>query len=737
MSSDKNDIVSAIFPVLNMACAACSAAVEKTLQQQRGVIEATVNLVAAQAHVTYHADVTSPRKLAKAVKKAGFILVESNDTNTDVVAGYQRDKARHWRIRTIGGLVFLLPLMVLSMSMPAIPYLHYILWALATPVLFVSGWEFFKGAYRQVVNGRANMDTLVAVSTSVAYIFSVFNTLFPQFLLQHNLQPHVYFEASAGIIVFVSLGKMLEERAKAHTTTVISRLMGLQPSQVHRVDVDGNTTIVPIATVVEGDMLLALPGERIAVDGVVCKGMSYVDESMLTGEPVPVFKSDGDALYCGTLNGKSPLYYIARHTGDATLLSRIIHVVQEAQGSKAPVQRLVDKVAAIFVPVVMSIAVVSFVLWMLLGGAGAFSHALLAFVTVLVIACPCALGLATPTAIAVGIGKAASQGILIKNVDGLERACRVTTVVLDKTGTLTEGHPAVTDCEWLGNDLQRKLLYAIELRSEHPLATAVVDYLQECDNVDIDSYEVLPGRGVKAVVDGETFLVGNLRLMQENNVTISHAIQSKAMLWEQEAKTVVWFASSQALISIMAVADPLKETSCRAISQLHSLGLKVVMLTGDNATTAQIVAKQAGIDCVEASVLPEEKAAYVARLQQNGEVVAMVGDGINDSAALAQADVSIAMGQGSDIAIDVAAMTIISSDITRVYHAIRISQQTVTTIRQNLFWAFIYNIIGIPIAAGVLYPINGFLLNPMIASAAMAMSSVSVVSNSLRLKWKK
>lgn len=730
-----SSIVTATFPVLNMACAACSAAVEKTLQQQRGVVAATVNLAAAQAHVQYDKRVTSYRKLAKAVKAAGFVLVEPTESSADVVAGYRRERLHRKQVSMLGALLFFLPLMVLSMWMPNIAYLHYILWALATPVL-VFGYDFYVGAWQQARHGRANMDTLVAVSTSVAYLFSVFNTLFPEFWLERGLEPHVYFEASAGIIAFVSIGKMLEERAKDSTTTAIGALMGLQPQQVTRVLPDGSIEDVDIATVAVGDTVMAHPGERIAVDGVVVDGTSYVDESMLTGEPMPVRKGAGEPVFCGTLNGKGVLYYTAEKTGDATLLSRIIRVVQDAQGSKAPVQRLVDKVAAIFVPVVMSIAVVAFVVWMLVGGDEAFSHALLAFVTVLVIACPCALGLATPTAITVGIGKAASQGILIKNADALESACRVTAVVLDKTGTLTEGHPAVVHSLW-SDDSARAVLYGIESRSEHPLAQAVTAHLTDCDVVEVSDFTTLPGKGVQAVSAGVQYYVGNKRLMDEVGVNCTGEMLAAAEAWEQEANTVIWFATSEALLAVMAIADPLKATSQQAVASMQALGMKVYMLTGDNLSTAQAVAQRVGISLVVAEVLPEEKAAFISRLQREGEVVAMIGDGINDSAALAQADVSIAMGQGSDIAMDVAAMTIISSDLLRVPQAVVVSQQTVKTIRQNLFWAFIYNIIGIPVAAGVLYPLNGFLLNPMIASAAMALSSVSVVSNSLRLKWKK
>lgn len=733
----ENRYITATFPILNMACAACSAAVEHTLQQQKGVVEATVNLAAAQAHVTYDAQVTSPRKLAKAVKAAGFVLVEPADNNEEVVAVYHRERARRWRIRTIGAMLFFLPLMVLSMTMPDIPHLHYVLWALATPVLFLFGFDFIKGAWQQAVHGRANMDTLVAVSTSVSYIFSVFNTLYPDFWLQRGIEPHVYFEASAGIIAFVSIGKMLEERAKDSTTTAISKLMGLQPHSVTRVGNDGITEVVAIASVVAGDRLMAHPGERIAVDGVVDSGESYVDESMLTGESMPVRKLTGDEVFTGTLNGKGVLYYTARKTGDATLLSQIIRVVQEAQGSKAPVQRLVDKVASVFVPVVMVIAVVAFVVWSVWGGNDAFSYALLAFVTVLVIACPCALGLATPTAITVGIGRAASNGILIKNADALETTYRTTAVVLDKTGTITEGHPAVVHELWQGEEATKAVLYAMEVRSEHPLAGAITSYLPQVCVQGMAQFNTLPGRGITASVDDTFYYAGNQQLLVEQGIDIPHHILAVAEQWEREANTVVWFASSARVEGVVAISDPVKETSRQAVEQLKLQGLKVYMLTGDNLATAQAVAQKVGIERVEAGVLPEQKASFVAQLQQQGEVVAMIGDGINDSAALAQADVSVAMGQGSDIAIDVAAMTIISSDLTRMALAIRISQQTVKTIRENLFWAFIYNVIGIPVAAGVLYPINGFLLNPMLASAAMALSSVSVVSNSLRLKWKK
>lgn len=731
--------VSATFPVLKMACASCAATVEQTLHRQKGVIDASVNLAAAQAHVTYDPDATSARKLAAAVKDAGFVLViDAPDDNNAALDDYHKKLMRRWYVRAFGSLLFFIPLMVLSMAMPDIPHLHYWLWGLATPVLFVFGIDFFKGAWLQAKHGRANMDTLVAISTSVAYLFSVFNTLFPDFWIARGIEPHVYFEASAGIIAFVSIGKMLEERAKGNTVSAINKLIGLQPKTVLRIAADGATEEIDISSIAVGDKVLVRPGERLAVDGMVVEGDSYVDESMLSGEPMPVHKFKGEKVYAGTLNGKGSLTYVAEKVGSTTLLSQIIRVVQDAQGSKVPVQRLVDKVASIFVPAVIAIALLAFAVWMLVGGSEAFSYALLAFVTVLVIACPCALGLATPTAITVGIGRAASQGVLIKNADCLETARKVNAVILDKTGTLTEGRPQVIRSSWVGNEsTDSVLLYNLEIRSEHPLAEAIVSFFRDSPVVETSDFRSLPGLGVAACINGSVYYAGNEDLMKSRGIACPDRLHSEAARWQDEAYTVVWFAEENKVLAAIAIADPLKATSQEAVSRFKAMGLDVYMLTGDNLGTAQTVAAKVGIDGVFAGMKPEGKSQFVAHLQQQGKIVAMVGDGINDSAALAQADVSIAMGQGSDIAMDVASMTVISNDLTRVAAAIQLSKLTVKTIRENLFWAFIYNLIGIPIAAGILYPVNGFLLNPMIASAAMALSSVSVVSNSLRLKWKK
>ena len=514
--------------------------------------------------------------------------------------------------------------------------------------------------------------------------------------------------------------------------------MGLQPKTVTIVQDGGYQMEIPIEQVEIGNTIVVKPGEQIAVDGIVINGNSFVDESMLSGEPVPVLKNENDKVFAGTINQKGSFQFKADKVGSETMLAHIIKMVQDAQGSKAPVQKLVDKIAGIFVPIVIVIAVASFIVWNIFGGDNGFTQGLLALITVLVIACPCALGLATPTAIMVGVGKGAEKGILIKDAESLELAKKVNAVILDKTGTITEGKPVVTNDFWTEETpILKQILFSIEKQSEHPLADAVVSHLKNQNTVSITQFESITGKGAKAEIDGITYFIGNKRLIQENEILIENAVAQKANQWGNEAKTVIWFANTKKTIAILAIADQIKATSKKAIEELQLSGIEVYMLTGDNEMTAKAVSEKVGIKHYKAEVLPEHKAAFVKQLQQQGKVVAMVGDGINDSTALAQADVSIAMGKGSDIAMDVAKMTIISSDLTKIPEAIHLSKSTVRTIKQNLFWAFIYNLIGIPIAAGILYPINGFLLNPMIAGAAMALSSVSVVSNSLWLKYKK
>ena len=726
-----------IFPVLGMSCASCAARVDKTLNSQPGVQEASVNYASATAQVVYDADVCSPLYLKAAVQNAGYdLLVKGQEEEADEVEKTHADRFRNLKRRTMGAIVLAIPIMVLSMVFMHLDWVNYVVWLLSTPVVFVLGRGFFVGAWKQLKHGTCNMDTLVALSTGIAYMFSVFNLFFPEFWLKRGIEPHVYFEASSVIIAFILLGRLLEERAKRNTSAAIRKLIGLQPKTVTVWTPEGER-ILPIASIQQGDTVVVKPGERIAVDGVVSEGQSYVDESMLSGEPLPVRKQKGAKVFAGTINQKGAFRFVADKIGQDTLLAQIIRMVQDAQGSKAPVQKLVDKIAGIFVPVIISIAVVSLIAWILLAPENGFTHGMLSLVTVLIIACPCALGLATPTAIMVGIGKGAENGILIKNAESLEVAQKVDTVVLDKTGTLTEGHPQVTDAVWLGDEAKsRAILYSLEKKSEHPLAEAVVKFLKNASMFGVEHFGVLEGRGVEGFVGAKKYYVGNLTLLKEKDISIETSLQTKAEKWIAEAKTVIALADEEQAWGVLAITDRLKATSVQAIEELHQQGIEVWMLTGDQPEAAREVAGQVGIVHYKAGMLPQEKAAFIKELQSKGKKVAMVGDGINDSAALAQADLSIAMGQGSDIAMDTAMVTILSSDLVKISETIRLSQLTVRTIRQNLFWAFFYNLIGVPIAAGVLYPINGFLLNPMIGGAAMAFSSVSVVTNSLRLRRK-
>ena len=731
-----SEIKKETFPVLGMSCASCAARVDKTLNGLPGVQEASVNYAAATAQVMYDADECSPLVLKTAVQHAGYdLMIEAESDVADEVEKAHAVRYERLKKRTRWAIVLVVPIMVLSMAFMHVGWVNYVVWLLSTPVVFVLGRGFFVSAWKQLKHGTCNMDTLVALSTGIAYWFSVFNLFFPQFWLARGIEPHVYFEASSVIIAFILLGRLLEERAKRNTSAAIRKLMGLQPKTVTVWTFEGER-ILPITAIRQGDTVVVKPGERIAVDGVVTEGQSYVDESMLSGEPVPVRKQKDAKVYAGTINQKGAFRFVADKIGQDTLLAQIIRMVQDAQGSKAPVQKLVDKIAAVFVPAIITIALVSFVVWNVCAGENGFTHGLLAMVTVLIIACPCALGLATPTALMVGIGKGAENGILIKNAESLEIARKVDTVVLDKTGTLTEGHPQVTDAVWLKEDAKR-ILYSLEKMSEHPLAEAVVMYLKNISGMEVKDFCVLSGRGVEGYINDKKYYAGNLALLQEKGIVMDEALRKKAEAWTNEAKTVIALAEEQKTLGVLAITDRLKPTSVQAIEELHKQRIEVWMLTGDQPEAASEVAKQVGIKHFKAGVLPQEKAAFVQELQSKGKKVAMVGDGINDSAALAQADLSIAMGQGSDIAMDTAMVTVLSSDLVKISETIRLSQLTVRTIHQNLFWAFFYNLIGVPIAAGMLYPINGFLLNPMIGGAAMAFSSVSVVTNSLRLRRKR
>lgn len=728
-----------VFPVMGMSCASCAGSVESIVKSEPGVIDASVNFATGNLSVEYSPAVTNPDALQKAVQTMGYdLLIEDETKQQETLEALHEKKFKSLKNKTFWAIILSLPVVVIGMFFMDMPYADLIMWAFSTPVVLWLGRDFFANAWKQAQHRSANMDTLVALSTGIAYMFSVFNMAYPGFWLERGLEAHVYFEAAAVIIAFILLGKLLEEKAKGNTSTAIKKLMGLQPKTVVVIQADGKEKQTVIEEVIEGDVILVKPGEKIAVDGRVISGTSYVDESMLSGEPVPVLKEEGEKVFAGTINQRGSFQFKAVKVGEETMLAQIIKMVQDAQGSKAPVQKLVDKVAGIFVPIVIIIALLTFSLWFFLGGDSGMVQGLLAAITVLVIACPCALGLATPTAIMVGVGKGAEKGFLIKDAESLELGQKVDAIVLDKTGTITEGRPQVTDIHWMNNtDHTKNILLSIEKQSEHPLAEAVVKYLEGVEITAVSGFASITGKGAKADHNNETYFVGNKRLLAENNIAIAEQLQKKAEEWGKQSKTIIWFADSEQALAGLAISDKIKETSTEAIRQIQGMDIELYMLTGDNEATAEAIAEQTGIQYFKAEVLPQDKADFVKELQERGEIVGMVGDGINDSTALAMADVSIAMGTGSDIAMDVAKMTIISSDLAKIPQAIKLSKQTVATIKQNLFWAFIYNIIGIPIAAGILYPINGFLLNPMIAGAAMAFSSVSVVSNSLRLKWRK
>lgn len=739
----EKDIKSISLPVLGMTCAGCAVSVQSIIGAQPGVTHAEVNYATQRVKVDYDPEQVQPEAFQKAVQAIGYDLIMDAEGSKEKQAEIQVENYKTLKKRTISAAILTLPVVVIGMFLMDLPYANYMMLALSTPVLFFFGKNFFINAWKQAQHGMANMDTLVALSTGIAWIFSVFNTFYPKFWHSRGLHAHVYFEAAAVVVVFIMLGKLLEEKAKSNTSTAIKKLIGLQPKTVHLVTENGAKEI-DISEVTAGANLMVRPGEKIPVDGVLYDGNSYVDESMITGEPVAVFKENGTRVFAGTINQKGSFKFTAEKVGDDTMLAQIIKLVQDAQGSKAPVQKLVDKIAGIFVPVVIFIAILTLGIWILFGGETGFTHGLMAMVTVLVIACPCALGLATPTAIMVGIGKGAENGILIKDAEALEAGHQVNAVILDKTGTITEGKPEVTGIRWteITSDEQQvmeKIFLSLERNSEHPLAEAVVRFLNKetSGTVELMDFESLTGKGVRASVNGRTYFAGSHRLITELDLTLSPELAAALKDLQTGAQTMIYFADTEKVFAAASIADQIKAGSKAAVKALQSQGIDVYMLTGDNGQTAASISKEAGIQHYQAEVLPAEKADFVKKLQSEGKIVAMIGDGINDSQALAQADVSIAMGKGSDIAIDVAKMTLISSDLQQVPKAFRLSKLTVRTVRQNLFWAFIYNLIGIPLAAGILFPINGFLLNPMIAGAAMALSSVSVVSNSLRLKFAK
>ncbi|WP_199269178.1 heavy metal translocating P-type ATPase [Polaribacter sp. L3A8] len=730
------------YKVAGMTCASCAISIESYLKPQKGILDVAVNYPNQSVTISYDENIIPLETIGNKVKEIGFklILGTKEDTKKEFEA-LEAKRLATLKKKLIFAAIFSVPIFIMSMFLIGkIPYENWIMMALALPVLFYSGAEFYTIAWKRLKSFSTNMDTLVALSTGIAFLFSVFNTVNPQYFLSKGLVPHVYFESAVIIITLILLGRFFEEKAKSKTSSAIKKLMGLKPKKVTAIR-NGEEKVISYDEILKGELIILKPGDKIPVDGKVKKGTSFIDESMISGEPIPVEKMKGSKVFAGTINQKGSLRIIATKIGDETLLSQIIKLVEEAQSSKPAIQKLADKIAGIFVPIVIGLAIVTSVLWYFLGPDPSITYALLTPITVLIIACPCALGLATPTALMVGIGKGAQQGILIKDAQALETAYKIDTLILDKTGTITEGKPKVTDLIWDKNTVStelEKVVFAIESESEHPIAEAIVAHLKTIDkeNVPIDSFTSITGLGAEATYKNELYRIGNESLMVQKEITIPTQLSTKANSLKSEAKTVVYVAHKNTVVGIIAVADKVKETTLAAIQKLQQMGIEIHMLTGDNEQTAKAIANKVGIKNYQANVMPADKGAFVKKLQAEGKVVAMAGDGINDSHALAQADVGIAMGSGTDIAMESAGITLMHSDLKQISKAIQLSKATMKTIKQNLFWAFIYNLIAIPIAAGALYPINGFLLNPMIAGAAMSMSSISVLSNSLRLKNK-
>jgi P-type Cu2+ transporter len=727
-------------PVTGMHCAACALTVEKAIRGHKGVQQAAVNYANGQALIEYEVDTVDFAAIEKAVKGVGYGLINTDEEEKlKRLEAYERKRQRMLVINVTVALIFSPILFVMSMFQFHFPNAEYVQWALATPVVLFSGRQFFVNAVKQARYLMANMDTLVALSTGIAYCFSVFNVFNKSYWQEADVMPPLYFESAAVVISFLLLGKLLEQRAQTYTSSAIKKLINLTPDTVTRLAASGAEEVVSIKEIQIGDNIYIKPGERIPVDGFLSHGYSFVNESMLTGEPLAVEKTNGSKLYSGTVNQKGAFIMTAEKVGNDTLLAKIIQNVQEAQGSKAPAQKLADKVAGIFVPVVLGISVVTFVVWAYFGGPLGYLNGILCAITTLVIACPCALGLATPTAIIAGIGKAAENGILIKDAESLEQIRNIDTIVLDKTGTITEGLPKVMDIAWKSDadpELLASVLYSMELKSEHPLAQAIVDFFGGIGVtvVDVSSFTSITGSGVTATWQQNIYFAGSQKLLKSLNIAPPLELATKVAAWEDASYSVIWLANQSSALGAVAITDKIRPSAAYCIELLRQMNIDAWMITGDNQATAYTVAKEAGILNFTAEASPRDKYQLVADLRQQGKIVAMAGDGINDAEALAHADISIAMGTGSDIALDVAKITLMSADLKKIPLAILLSRMTVRTVRRNLFWAFFYNVVAIPIAAGALYPINGWLINPMIAGAAMALSSVSVVLSSLRLK---
>jgi P-type Cu2+ transporter len=764
MSSESSHILkTSTFPLKGMSCAGCAQSIESALKSSEGVKEANVNFASNTVLVSYDSSVTDPEKLQKAVAGIGYELIipTENHKHEDHHDHHLEDHFLKYKLIT--AIILAIPVMMLSMIWHHMEYAGWIMFVLSVPVVFWCGKDFYVMAWKRAKHFTANMDTLIAMGTGAAFLFSVFNLFFPDVLTAKGFVPHLYFESAVVIIALILLGKLLEDRAKSKTNTAIEKLMSLQSKEA-KVLRNGKEYLIPVAEVLAGDILQIRPGEKIPVDGIIETGESSLDESMVTGEPMPVDKRKGDVVIGGTINSSGSFTMKATNIGSGTVLAGIIRMVQEAQGSKAPLQKLADKIAAVFVPVVLLIAIATFIFWYFSSQADSLSLAFTASIAVLIIACPCALGLATPAALITGVGRAAQKGILIKNAEILEMISKIETIVIDKTGTITKGKPEVTDLfvkEGLKNEDELKnIIAAIERRSEHPLAASVVKFLNISNDLQVENFKNLPGKGIRAFVKGHEYFIGNENLIKglskplyfihevngeqyftgdsdlvhRNEIHIHEEMERVIKRLKQEKKTVILVADQESALMIFGLSDTLKENVSDYITGLKNLGLEVIMMTGDNRQSAELVAKEVGIKDVYSEVQPADKASKIIALQKQNKIVAMAGDGINDAPALAQADVGMAMATGTDIAIESADVILLHGDLSRILESVSLSKKTVAVIKQNLFWAFFYNVVTIPVAAGVLYPFTGQLLDPMIAGGAMAFSSLSVVLNSLRLK---
>ncbi len=735
----ENQIVHETYGVKGMTCAACATSLQSHLESNPGINQVSVNYADNSAFIEFDPTTITFKKIQKAADEIGYQVVEY--TEYDEEAEYTK-RLKNLRLKLTISAILTLPVFIISMFLgETIPYTNYVLLILATPVLFWSGWEFFKIAVKKAQHLTTNMDTLVALSTGTAYIFSVFNTLYPGFFLSRGLEPHVYYESATVIITLILLGRYFEERAKFKTTGAIKKLMGIQPKFVD-VEENGLARTKPITEVKRSEIFSVKPGQKIPLDGYVVEGTSYVDESMINGEPLPSSKTLSDYVFAGTINQNGILKIRVEKEMSSTLLAQIIDLVRKAQSSKPPIQKTVDRIASIFVPVVITIALISFIIWYFVGPDPQLTYAFLVLITVLIIACPCALGLATPTALMVGIGKGASLGILIRNANSLESAEKINVLALDKTGTITEGKPEVQKIIW--NEKYNKEegirnLILLESLSEHPLSTAVIKYfdVEVPESVSDMNFINIPGEGIKGTINNKSYFVGSQQMIQNNHLKIDPQLISFEQDLIQNAYTIIYFGNKEEVLCIMGIRDSVKAGVKEAILDIKRMGVEIILLSGDNQTITGKIASELNIDQSIGGVLPSQKGEYIKNLQEQGKKVAMAGDGINDAQALAEADLGIAMASGTDIAMESAGITLMRSDIQHIRIAILLSKATVKTIRQNLFWAFGYNVLAIPIAAGILFPFTGYLLSPMIAGAAMAFSSVSVVANSLRLKRKK